>query len=466
MDFNIKRMNPNLFFPLKTSGPEYDGDDIHVLTVYDLGDIHLLSGQVAVCDPFITLGQSLVVSCPVGTFPVKVTVADVSEQQDGSHCRDAYLSIIFSPEDPVSFQAVYPDSYTKKQRAQTPYLAIGVDSGTALAAAGEFQRDIGGLEGHAHKVAHGFSAAGGDDEGVARIGLQHAPHGVNVFLGKAPVALGVQVAQLQRVKLAQADFGDAVGDFAGDEFAPAQRAFVVEQDTAGGKDAVAFAVIDGHPVRIQLGDAVGAARVERGGFRLRHRLHQAEHFRCGGLVEAHFRIDDADGFQQVDSADAGDLRRGDGLRKGDANEALGSQVIDLGGLGVLQQADTGRQVGQVVFDQLQVRMVGNAQLLHAPEIDGAGAAKSAEDAVALFQQQLRKVGAILPGDACNNGFFHVFCMREARKAGIVGNGSDAFPCTPCALRLVRVRPWCAPAHALDSRTTLIFGLTQAVFCLY
>ena len=150
VDFNIKRMNPNLFFPLKTSGPEYDGDDIHALTVYDLGDIHLLSGQVAVCDPFITLGQSLVVSCPVGTFPVKVTVADVSEQQDGSHCRDAYLSIIFSPEDPVSFQAVYPDSYTKKQRAQTPYLAIGVDSGTVgfvdAAAAARFVTDAGKVE--------------------------------------------------------------------------------------------------------------------------------------------------------------------------------------------------------------------------------------------------------------------------------------------------------------------------------
>lgn len=90
-------VNPDLFYPLQSAGPEFDGDDIYALTVYDLGNIQLPSGQVEVCDPFTTLGQSLVFPCPKGSFPVKVTVADVSLAQDGSEFRQAYVSIIFFP---------------------------------------------------------------------------------------------------------------------------------------------------------------------------------------------------------------------------------------------------------------------------------------------------------------------------------------------------------------------------------
>lgn len=125
-------VNPDLFYPLRSSGPEFDGDDTYALTVYDLGDIHLPSGQVEVCDPFTAIGQSLVFSCPKGSFPVKVTVADVSLAQDGSELRHAYASIIFSPGEPGKFAAVYPESFTKKQCAQIPYLSVAV-KGEAVA---------------------------------------------------------------------------------------------------------------------------------------------------------------------------------------------------------------------------------------------------------------------------------------------------------------------------------------------
>ena len=40
-----------------------------------------------------------------GDFPVRVTVADVSEEQDGSHLREAYLSLVLSEADSVTVEA-------------------------------------------------------------------------------------------------------------------------------------------------------------------------------------------------------------------------------------------------------------------------------------------------------------------------------------------------------------------------
>ncbi len=77
----------------------------------------------------------------------------------------------------------------------------------------------------------------------------------------------------------------------------------------GTEDAIALAVIDRHPVRVQLGHAIRAARVERGVLDLRDGLHLAEHFRGRRLVEADLRVDQADGLEQVDRAQAGDRRR-------------------------------------------------------------------------------------------------------------------------------------------------------------
>ena len=79
---------------------------------------------------------------------------------------------------------------------------------------------------------------------------------------------------------------------------------MVEQDAAAAKDAVGLTVVDGNPVRVQLGNAVGTARIERRVLLLRHGLHLAEHLRRGCLVEPDLGIDDADRLQQVKCADA------------------------------------------------------------------------------------------------------------------------------------------------------------------
>ena len=46
------------------------------------------------------------------------------------------------------------------------------------------------------------------------------------------------------------------------------------------------------------------------------------------------------------------------------------------------------------------------QVADALEVLGAGPANDAMNLVALFQQQIGEVGAVLASDACNQCFFH------------------------------------------------------------
>jgi hypothetical protein len=82
------------------------GDGRHgKLTVLDLGNLRIPSGAVGACDPFVNLDQPLVVDVPPGGYPVRVTIADVSPKQDGSHLREAYLSLVLSPAEPMAVEA-------------------------------------------------------------------------------------------------------------------------------------------------------------------------------------------------------------------------------------------------------------------------------------------------------------------------------------------------------------------------
>lgn len=106
--------------PLATGAPAK-------LTVHDLGNLCVPSGKVGACDPFVNLEYPLVVQVPPGDFPVRVTVADVSEEQDGSHLREAYLSLVLSEADSVTVEAAPgPDGPPPPGQ----YFTVGVDAGT------------------------------------------------------------------------------------------------------------------------------------------------------------------------------------------------------------------------------------------------------------------------------------------------------------------------------------------------
>ena len=100
-------MDPALIYPLKNSGTEYMGDTTLSLTVTDAGTITIPSGTLLVCDPFaqfIGLSHGLVYDVPAGDHPTKVTIANIP----GKSTVNAYLSVVFSNTEPVTFEQPYP----------------------------------------------------------------------------------------------------------------------------------------------------------------------------------------------------------------------------------------------------------------------------------------------------------------------------------------------------------------------
>ena len=88
--------------------------------------------------------------------------------------------------------------------------------------------------------------------------------------------------------------------------------------------------------------------------------------------------------------------------------ALGTEVVDLVRLHLLQ--DTGevrtvRQVAVVQNEVLVLHMRVFVDVVHALRVEGRGAALDAMHFVALGQQELSEVRAVLAGDAGNQTSF-------------------------------------------------------------
>jgi hypothetical protein len=103
--------------------------------VVDCGDLHLPSGRLVACDPFAGMSQggNPYVQVPAGKFPVRVTIADVSGQADGSHLREAYGSLLLSDAPEVTRRILTPlsEGETPPAIAEGEFIGFGVDAGTA-----------------------------------------------------------------------------------------------------------------------------------------------------------------------------------------------------------------------------------------------------------------------------------------------------------------------------------------------
>ena len=82
--------------------------DMVPLSVVDLGVLRVPSGRVEACDPFVGLGRASVFEVEPGDYPVKVTIADVSKEHDGSHERNAYLSLVLADGEAAAVEAAQP----------------------------------------------------------------------------------------------------------------------------------------------------------------------------------------------------------------------------------------------------------------------------------------------------------------------------------------------------------------------
>src|SRR5262245_19195020 len=68
----------------------------YILSVVDCGFLLMPTGQLVACDPFPCLQKAYNPSIKVdpGRYRVLVTLADVSDANDGSHMREAYATLI------------------------------------------------------------------------------------------------------------------------------------------------------------------------------------------------------------------------------------------------------------------------------------------------------------------------------------------------------------------------------------
>ena len=146
---------------------------------------------------------------------------------------------------------------------------------------------------------------------------------------------------------------------------------------------------------IRLRHAVGRARVERGRLGLRHLEHLPEHLRGAGLVKARLRADFAHRLEHARDTYACELCGEGRLDPGDRDEGHRGEVVDLDrarGAQAVHQRALVEQVALVEGDAL-------AQVLDAVELLSRGTAHHAVHLIALLEQQLGQVGAVLPGDS-------------------------------------------------------------------
>ena len=101
----------------------------------------------------------------------------------------------------------------------------------------------------------------------------------------SPVALRVNVAEVERLDLAGLDLGDGARNLARDKCPAAARRLVVEEDAVARVHAVRLAVVLDDPEGVKLGDAVGRARVEGRRLRLRDLNNLTIKLRRRGLEE-------------------------------------------------------------------------------------------------------------------------------------------------------------------------------------
>src|SRR5882757_4439680 len=162
---------------------------------------------------------------------------------------------------------------------------LAVDPGLldARAAPLDSAADFG--KGQLDEFTHRTRLAGRQHEIAGSVRLQDQMHALDIVARMAPVALRLEIAEVKRLFETDLDAGDAAGDLARHEGLAADRALMIEQDAVGSVDTVGLAVVHRDPVAVELGDAIGRARIERRRFLLRNLLDEAIELGGGGLVE-------------------------------------------------------------------------------------------------------------------------------------------------------------------------------------
>jgi len=146
------------------------------------------------------------------------------------------------------------------------------------------------------------------------------------------------------------------------------------------------------------------------------RRRGAEDLRGGGLIEAGWDVRFADRVEQPQGAATGDVERVLGDVEGNPDVALGTEVVDLLWLQLVDQTgqrDRVREVA-VVREELRALLVGVAEeVLDAAGVEARRAPDDAVNLVALLEQKLGQVRAVLAGQAREQRALRGFRSHEA-----------------------------------------------------
>ena len=116
------------------------------------------------------------------------------------------------------------------------------------------------------------------------------------------------------------------------------------------------------------------------------------------MIEARRRRFEAHGFQHVGRTKSGHGAGQQRLVPRRFHKGLSGEVVDLVRLHVAQDADERGDVGQVAVDQPHILLDAKPAEFRADDVGGGAAPHQAINLIALVQEELRQVGAVLPGD--------------------------------------------------------------------
>ena len=161
--------------------------------------------------------------------------------------------------------------------------------------------------------------------------------------------------------------------------------------------------------RVNLAAGVWRLRVEWCRFFLGCFEYLSEHFATAGLVNTNvlLAVQQSSGFKHVQSPNPYCFEGIDRLVIGDTDVTLGAQIVDFVGFDLEYEICQGLAISEVTIVQTKLASFVNiaVDMIDSLSRECAASANEAMHVVLLFNQQLRKVAAVLAGDACDECCF-------------------------------------------------------------
>src|SRR5277367_509568 len=262
---------------------------------------------------------------------------------------------LMPPAEPLMRLGRIPDQeidfgWSKVPRIDTHHdLTALIDPGLVDALAAPFDSPIDLAKGEFDKFTHRMSFPRGQNEIVRLLLLDNPIDAFDIVARVAPVASGVQIAQIYGALLAECNGGHRSRNLARHESFTAERALMIEQNSVRGVQSIGLPIVHGDPISVEFRRGVGRPRIERRSFALRNLLNQAVKLRRRGLIKprAVAEPQNTDGLEQPEGADAVGIGGVFGSFEGYVDMALRGQIIDFRRLGFLDDSNEVRRVGEI-----------------------------------------------------------------------------------------------------------------------